>query len=62
MDDYQEGLMKGKLEALEKTLSHHSTRIDHHEARLQIAERILYGLIGALALIEFLPALKRLME
>ena len=56
--DYEAGLRDGKIEALEKMLCSHRERLDHHETRLRAAERILYGLIGAMALIEFVPAIK----
>lgn len=55
---YNEGLRDGRIKALEHVVSQHSRKFDSHESRLRIMERILYGLIGALALIEFLPKLQ----
>lgn len=59
---YEAGLRDGKIQALEKMVSSHQERLDHHETRLRAAERILYGLIGALALIELIPAIKELIK
>lgn len=61
MDDaYEQGKRDGRIEALERITEHHDIRFDAYERRLQIAERILYGLIGSFILINFLPELKRL--
>ena len=57
-NDYETGLRDGKISSLEKMQSNQNVRLDHHERRLIAAERIIYGLIGAIALIEFLPMLK----
>lgn len=57
---YEEGVRDGKIEALEQIVARHEKRFDVHEGRLRIMERILYGLIGALALIEFMPAFQKL--
>lgn len=49
---YVEGLRDGKISALEKNETVHKERLDNHEKRLVVAERILYGLIGAITLIQ----------
>ena len=59
---YEAGLRDGKIEALERIVSGHDDRFDHHERRLSIMERMLYGLIGAFVLIELLPAIKELIN
>lgn len=58
--DYESGVRDGKIAALEEECRRHATRMDSHERRLQLQERITYGLIGAIALANFLPDLKRL--
>ena len=57
-DEYNEGLRDGRIASMESMQSHHSERLDHHEKRLQAAERIIYALIGALLLIESAPLIK----
>lgn len=56
--DYQAGLRDGRIAALETIVTKHEEKFDHHEQRLRIMERILYILIGAIALIQILPALR----
>ena len=57
-DEYEAGLRDGRIDSIERMQSHHSNRLDHHEKRLQAAERIVYALIGALLLIESAPLIK----
>ena len=57
-DEYNQGLRDGRIDSIEKMQSQHSNRLDHHEKRLQAAERIVYALIGALLLIESAPFIK----
>jgi hypothetical protein len=59
---YEEGLRDGRIDALERMVSHHNDRLDHHERRLQMIERIIYAMVGALALVELLPALKGILS
>ena len=60
-EEYEQGLRDGRISSLEETIKNHADKFDSHERRLQVAERILYGLIGAFALVQFLPELKRLL-
>ena len=57
-DEYEAGRRDGRIDSCEKMQSQHSNRLDHHEKRLQAAERIIYALIGALMLIEATPFIK----
>jgi len=57
--DYEAGLREGRLRALEEIVKNHDERFDHHEQRLRIMERILYTLVGAIALIQLMPALQK---
>jgi len=59
-DDYEAGKRAGKIEEFERLLCAHNARLDQHERRLQIQERITYGLLGAIALIELAPVIKGL--
>jgi len=56
--DYETGLRDGRLDAIEDNQKQHSSRLDKHELRLQTQERITYAILGAIALIEFLPLIK----
>jgi len=58
---YEEGRRDERVESLKTLQKDHSERLDHHEKRLQMQERITYGLIGAIALAEFLPTLRSLL-
>lgn len=58
MDDYQEGLRDGRIAALEKQAQSHSSRLDGHERRISAQERITYALLGAITLMQVLPAIK----
>ena len=58
MDDdkgYAQGLMDGKIEALEATAASHALRLDQHSVRLHLLERALWLMLGVVAAIEFLP-------
>ena len=60
--EYDAGRRDGELKALEIIQRNHSERLDHHERRLQMQERITYGLIGAIALAEFLPTIREILQ
>lgn len=66
MDDtkktYEQGLLEGQIDAMEKIQSHHADRLDHHEKRLTAQERISFGLLGALVLLEVLPTIRAAIE
>lgn len=62
---YEDGLRDGKIEALEKMQGHQNDRLDVFgqqfekcDARLRLQEKVVWGLIGAIALVEFLPDIK----
>ena len=55
---YDEGRRDGRIGTLETMVQHQNRRIDDVMASLKTIERIVYGLIGAIALIELVPALK----
>jgi len=56
--DYQAGLRDGKIEAIEAMVAQHSKRLNGHEDRFVYLERIIWGLVGAIALMQFYPDLK----
>lgn len=57
---YEAGLREGRIRGIEETIVTHSARLDKHETRLTSQERITYALLGAIALIEILPTLQKL--
>lgn len=67
-DGYKEGLQDGKIEAIEAMQAIQNDRLDVFgkqfekcDARLRLQEKVVWGLIGAIFLVQFLPELKRLL-
>jgi len=59
-DSYDEGRRDGRLDAIEQMQAQQNNRLDDHSDRIRAQERVVYGLIGAIALIEIIPAVKSL--
>jgi len=61
-DDFEAGLKagreQGRMDAMEKNQRAHADWLKHLDKRMQIQERITYGLLGTVAFIEFLPSIK----
>lgn len=55
--NYESGLTEGRLTALENDTEALQEDIEKHENRIRFQERIAYGVMGAVALLEFGPAL-----
>ena len=67
-EEYEDGLRDGKIEAIEKMQAHQNERLDVFgkqfekcDARLRLQEKVVWGLIGAIALVQFLPEIKVLL-
>ena len=58
--DYEDGLRDGKIDAIGRMVSKHGERLDDHEKRLRYLEKIVYGLTGGIALIQFGPHILQL--
>ena len=58
---YEDGLRDGQIKAIERVLSEHKTIHDDHERRLKQQERVMWILIGAFGLVQFLPAIQGLL-
>lgn len=54
----REGIVQGQLQAIEKMLASHSDRLDHHDKRLSVQEKITWGILGAFALVTAIDAIK----
>jgi len=55
---YDEGVRQGKMIALETVQALHASRLDGVEKRIGTLERVAYTLIGAIALVQFSPAIE----
>ena len=55
---YEDGLRDGQIKAIERVLAEHKTIHDDHERRLKQQERVVWILIGAFGLVQFLPAIQ----
>lgn len=58
--DYEDGLRDGKIDAIGRMVSKHGERLDDHEKRFRYLEKIVYGLTGGIALIQFGPHISQL--
>ncbi len=54
-ESYQDGLRDGRIAALETIAARQDTRLDRQGTRLRILERMMWALLGAMALVEFAP-------
>lgn len=57
--NYEDGLREGRLLSIEHTQREHGRRLDEHARRITAQERITYALLGAITLIQVLPAIQR---
>lgn len=55
---YEDGLRDGQIKAIERVLSEHKVVHEDHERRLKQQERVMWILIGAFGLVQFLPAIQ----
>ena len=58
-DDYNKGRTDARLDVIEKEMGLQKKINESHEKRLQIMERILFGLIGAFGLIAFASEIRQ---
>ncbi len=56
--EYEQGLRDGRLRAIEAMQVEQNERMDSHERRIQSAERIQHGLLGAIVLVQIIPMLE----
>lgn len=59
---YEDGIREGRLRAIEAAQNRVHERMDDHEKRLTAQERITYALLGALALMQVLPAIQGMLN
>ena len=54
---YEDGVREGQIAALELIAARHDNRFEALENRINAVERIQWGILGAITLIEILPNL-----
>jgi hypothetical protein len=54
---YEEGVIAGELKALEKTMTNHNERLNHHSHRLRILERVAWSMFGIIGFMQLLPVI-----
>lgn len=52
---YEQGVIDGKILAIEETLGHHNKRLNDHSGRIRGVEKLQWMILGALVIIELLP-------
>jgi len=59
---YKEGLRDGKLESMERILLCHAQEINDLKSSVASLQKMNYALVGAVALMQFTPALRGFLE
>lgn len=54
---YEDGIVEGRLAAVEHMQQGQNLRLDNHSQRISALERAMWVVIGAIAAIEFFPIL-----
>ena len=57
-EDYREGLRDGEIHAIKEMQKSQNNRLDDHDKRLSVLERVTYMVLGMIVLLEFLPTIK----
>lgn len=58
---YEEGRRDGQIEALEKTAANHAARLDSHSERLRQMERMIWLILGGIAMLQAFPILSAIL-
>lgn len=58
---YEEGLIEGRVQAMERIMEHHETKLREIDSRTRMMERVMWGVLGAIALIQLLPMFREVM-
>ena len=59
---YDEGLRDGKIEAIEHMQGLQNTRLDDHEQRLRVQERVAWILMGVVGFIQIWPTIEGMLQ
>jgi hypothetical protein len=52
---YEDGVVQGRLSAVEHMQTGQNVRLDNHSTRISSLERAMWVVIGAIAALEFFP-------
>ncbi len=55
---YEQGVIEGKIEAIEDMQIAQNMRLKDHSRRISAIERVVYALTGIIVFIEFTPELR----
>jgi hypothetical protein len=59
---YEDGVVKGRLDAIEHMQTGQNLRLDNHAHRISSLERAMWVVIGAIAALEFFPILGQALQ
>lgn len=59
---YEDGLVEGRLAAVEHMQSSQNVRLDNHGQRISSLERAMWVVIGAIAALEFFPIIGKALQ
>jgi hypothetical protein len=59
---YEEGLIEGRMQAMERIMEHHEQKMREIDSRTRMMERVLWGVLGAIALMQLLPMFREMMK
>lgn len=58
---YEQGRIAGEIQALKDIAGDHKDRLDHHSNRLRLLERLMWAVLGIIALLRIWPSLPALL-
>lgn len=59
---FYRGRLEGKLEAMGNIQNQHHERLEKQDRRIALLEKVMWMLLGAIALIQVLPIIKAVLE
>jgi len=58
---YEQGLIEGRIQHLEDRQAEDKSRLDANDERWKANDRIIYGILGAIALVQVVPVLREVL-
>ncbi len=55
---YEDGIVQGQLETLERMATEHKDRLDYHARRLRLLERSYWMMLGVVIIAQIWPQLR----
>ena len=59
---YEDGIVEGRLSAVEHMQTGQNLRLDNHSQRISALERAMWVVIGAIAALEFFPVIANMLK